>query len=91
MSALFPVEIVTPAGALPRCMAQLVEVPATCGRLSVQARHQPLVCLLRAGDVRIVEGEGRERFCAVEEGIMTVDRRGVTLLTRRVASQSPST
>ena len=82
-------EMVTPTGALPPRAVQFLDVPAEGGRLTILARHQPMVCLLRAGTVVARDAEGAEEQWTIRSGTLTVERGGVTLLTRHLAPIPP--
>jgi len=76
----FRLEVVTrDAGYPPRNVTSL-NVPAEKGRLTVLARHQPLVCMLHAGQVVILDAEGAREDWRIGEGTMTVTPKIVTLL-----------
>jgi F0F1-type ATP synthase epsilon subunit len=76
----FELEILTPLARYPRRKVSAVDVPAEKGRLTVLAGHQPLVCTLNRGAVRIEGTDGVTERWQVAEGFMTVLREGVTLL-----------
>ena len=85
-SAAFALEILTPTGALPPRRLRFLDVPAEGGRLTVLPRHQPLICLLRAGEVVTRDEAGSEERWRIDTGTLTVGRAGVTLLTPRIES-----
>ncbi len=87
----FKLEIVTrDAGYPPREVTSL-NVPAARGRLTVLARHQPLVCMLQAGRVTILDAEGAGEDWRIGEGTMTVTREIVTLLVHDAERVAPQT
>ena len=75
----FTLRIVTPALAYPDREVVSVDVPAEAGRLTVLARHQPLVCLVRKGEVRIGTGSAVECW-QVKAGVLRVQPSNVVLL-----------
>jgi F-type H+-transporting ATPase subunit epsilon len=76
----FNLEILTPLARYPRQEVTALDVPAEQGRLTVLAGHQPLVCGLRQGRIRVERTDGTREQWQIEEGFMTVLREGVTLL-----------
>lgn len=76
----FKLEIVTRDAAYPSRDVTSLNVSAEKGRLTVLARHQPLVCSLHAGRTVIRDDEDRKEDWHIGEGTMTVTRKGVTLL-----------
>jgi F0F1-type ATP synthase epsilon subunit len=76
----FPLRIVTPDLALPPREVESLDVPAEEGRLTVLARHQPMICLVRAGRARIAAA-GRLEDWTIAAGVLRVDRQETVLLT----------
>jgi F0F1-type ATP synthase epsilon subunit len=79
----FELEILTPDRAAPPRPVESLSVPAEGGRLTVLSRHQPLVCLVRAGAVHITAADGQREHWTVGPGTLRVARDRVTLLTER--------
>ena len=71
---VFPLEIVSRDEAFP-----LREV-VSLGRLTVLAGHQPLVCMLKEGEIIIDSPEGERERWQTTGGTMTVEREQVTVL-----------
>jgi F-type H+-transporting ATPase subunit epsilon len=84
----FRLEIVSPDTAYPARDVAALDVPAAGGRLSVLARHQPLVCLLEAGTVRLRSADGVVEEWTIEGGSLRVASDMVTLLVRRLTPVS---
>ena len=84
----FTLEIVTPGEARPPREVAAVEVPAEEGRLTVLAGHQPLVCTIRAGRVRVRDASGENRIWRVGAGTLTVDPGRATLLVAGAAEET---
>ncbi|MFC1462171.1 FoF1 ATP synthase subunit delta/epsilon [Verrucomicrobiota bacterium] len=85
MSRKFKLEIITPAGATPARMVTFLDVPAVCGRLTVLANHEPMICSLAEGFVRVREDdEVAEERWEIGQGSMEVTRDDVTLLLREI-------
>ena len=87
----FQLEIVTPDRADPVRDVAAIEVPAEGGRLTVLAGHQPLVCLLRPGILRIRPPAGAPEEWRVAGGTLTVAPERVTVLTREASAASRPT
>jgi F-type H+-transporting ATPase subunit epsilon len=85
----FAFEIVTPAQAHPAREVVSVDAPGEDGRLTIMARHEPLVCLLRAGPVNIRTAEGGQETWSVAGGALAVRPDGVTLLTTEARIEPP--
>lgn len=75
----FRLSIVTPDIAYPTRDVESLDVSAEEGRLTVLARHQPMICLVRAGDLRIGIPGGLETW-AVAGGVLRVERGETVLL-----------
>jgi len=85
MSRKFRLEIITPAGATSARTVTFLDVPAAYGRLTVLANHEPMICSLDAGFVRIREDEEfEEERWEIGKGSMKVTRNEVTLLVREI-------
>ena len=85
----FALEVVTPAYAAPPRPVVAVEAPGEAGDLTILAGHQPLVCLLRAGEVRVRNDRDEVERWTVEPGTLIVTPDGVTLLTRQARAAPP--
>ena len=85
MARKFKLEVITPAGASPARMVSFLDVPAVAGRLTILANHEPMVCSLDPGSLRIREDEeiAEERW-AIGSGTLEVSRDDVTLLVRDI-------
>lgn len=87
----FTVEILTPRRAHPPHEVRSLDVPAAEGRLTVLPRHQPFICELAAGDVKVVNTDGERETWSIGQGTLWVKPDGVTLLTREATTAcSPS-
>jgi F0F1-type ATP synthase epsilon subunit len=66
-------------------MVSFLDVPAAEGRLTVLANHEPMICSLNEGPVRVSEDEetAEERW-EIARGTMEITRDGVTLLVREI-------
>lgn len=62
-----------------------VDVPAAQGRLTVLARHEPFVCSVLEGPVKIRAASGEAQTWHVAPGVMQVRKDGVELLVQSAA------
>ncbi len=81
----FTVTAITPARPeAPRSVVAL-NLPGDGGRLTVLARHQPLICALRGGTIRAVNADEQPETWTISPGTISVERDGsVTLLVQRI-------
>ena len=77
------IHIVTPDRHERRPDAAALNVPAEAGRLTVLTGHQPLVCSLREGDIRIDAADGQRETWKTGTGTLRVAQDDVTILARR--------
>ena len=76
----FRLEIITPDKAYPVREIVSLDVPAEEGRLTILAQHQPFVCCLTGGTVKIKTGSGEPESWLTGPGTMKVIADTVTLL-----------
>lgn len=79
MTKTLAVRIFTPEIAHEQPRATAVHVPAHQGRLAVLPGHQPFICALRAGRLRIA-GDRAQTWDVRGGGFMTTTGRDVTLV-----------
>ena len=73
------VDIVSAEGEIFSGEAEMVFVPAKEGELGIAPRHAPLLTLLKAGEVRIKNGDA-EQSIFVGGGALEIQPRKVTIL-----------
>jgi len=78
----FQLEIVLPETPLPPRSVISIDVPATDGRLTVMANHQPLIAALQSGSVIIKDENHKIETWHTSAGALQVERNRVTLLVR---------
>ena len=61
--------------------AEMVYAPAVMGELGIAPRHTPLISPLKAGEVRLDIGNGKEEFFFISGGILEVQPHVVTVLS----------
>ena len=88
--ATFRFELLTTEQGYPPRDVTLIDVPAYEGRLTVEARHEPLICRLRAGKMTIAPEEGPREDWRIGEGTLVVKRDVTTMLVRTAEKQPTS-
>jgi F-type H+-transporting ATPase subunit epsilon len=73
------VEIITPDKSLFKGEAKSVTVPGVDGSLGFLENHAPLITVLKAGEVTVRTGSGKETF-AVKGGVVEVNDNTVIVL-----------
>jgi F-type H+-transporting ATPase subunit epsilon len=81
-SRTFTLEMIAPDQAPPPQAVASLNVPAENGRLTVLARHQPIVCALRPGTITVTDAKGEARAWQIGAGVLTVQDNRATLLVR---------
>ena len=77
----FPLLISSPDGDLFRGDAEMLILRGTEGDLAVMAGHVPFVTAGVQGNCVIITAEGERKEGVIEEGLLTVDKEQVTVLT----------
>lgn len=80
----FRLTVVTPNSLTTVEDVELLDVPAVDGRMTVLPGHQPTVCALSRGTLRLHHAARADDRRMIGPGVMTVSRSGVTLITRDV-------
>lgn len=79
MSMTIHVDIVSAEGELYSGQGEMVYVPAIMGEVGIAPRHTPFVSPIKAGDIRVTNGEKVEHFY-VSGGMLEVQPHVVTVL-----------
>jgi F-type H+-transporting ATPase subunit epsilon len=61
--------------------ATMVVASGISGELGITPRHAPLITLLKAGPVRVLQANGEEEFFFVSGGVLEVQPHMITVLT----------
>ena len=77
----YPLLISSPDGDLFRGEAEMLILRGTEGDLAVMAGHIPFVTAVVRGNCVILKAEGERKEGVIEEGLLTVDKDQVTVLT----------
>ena len=81
----FPLTISSPDGDLFRGDAEMLILRGTEGDLAVMAGHVPFVTAIVRGRCVVVVSETERKEGTIEEGLLTVDPKQVTVLTSALA------
>ena len=77
----YPLLISSPDGDLFRGEAEMLILRGTEGDLAVMAGHVPFVTAVQPGNCVVINAEGQRMEGAIEDGLLTVDKEQVTVLT----------
>ena len=77
----FPLLISSPDGDLFRGDAEMLILRGTEGDLAVMAGHVPFVTAVVKGSCVIITAEEERKEGVIEDGLLTVDKNRVTVLT----------
>lgn len=81
MSAVFPVEVVTPAGGVVlKRDARHLRLPGADGSFGILAGHADLMAALGVGEAELEEGDGTKTLFTVSGGFAQVDAGRVLVL-----------
>ena len=86
----FPLLISSPDGDLFRGDAEMLILRGTEGDLAIMAGHIPFVTAVVRGNCVILTAEGELKVCVIEEGLLTVDKDQVTVLTSALTLNNAS-
>ncbi len=77
----YPLLISSPDGDLFRGEAEMLILRGTEGDLAVMAGHVPFVTAVVRGRCAVITADGGRKEGTIEEGLLTVDKDRVTVLT----------
>jgi F0F1-type ATP synthase epsilon subunit len=86
----FVLQIVTRGCTYPERTVRSLNAPGVAGRLTVLARHEPLICSLAPGSLTIDAADGQREAWTIEAGTLRVGRDRVTLVTRSARGPHPA-
>lgn len=78
------VDIVAPDRLLWKGEASFVSAPTVEGSIGLLPGHVPILSVLRAGTVKVVEQDGEERYVDVSGGFISFDHDMVTIVAAPV-------
>ena len=70
--ATIHVDIVSAEGEIYSGTAAMVYAPAKMGEVGIAPRHAPLLTVLKPGEVRVEDTEGKEHFFYVTGGMLEI-------------------
>ena len=73
-------EILTPESRIFSGEITLVSLPGTKGAFEIMNNHAPLISTLDAGQVKVIEASGEERFFTVSRGVVECLDNQINLL-----------
>lgn len=79
MSMTIHVDIVSAEGEMFSGLGEMVYVPAIMGEVGIAPRHAPFISQIKAGDVRVTNGDKEQHFY-VSGGMLEVQPHVVTIL-----------
>jgi F-type H+-transporting ATPase subunit epsilon len=78
--ATIQVDIVSAEGEIYSGNASMVYAPARLGEVGIAPRHAPLLTVLKPGEVRVEDTDGKEHFFYVTGGMLEIQPHLVTVL-----------
>lgn len=84
MAYTLHVDLVSAEEAIYSGTAEMVFVPALMGEVGITPHHAPMLTLMRPGDVRVREADGKLVSFFIDGGILEVQPHGVTVLSDTV-------
>lgn len=77
---MIKIQLVTPERVLQELSGQEVLLPTVDGQIGVRTGHQPLIAVLKAGEVVVKQENGTEELYAVDGGFVEVIQDQVRIL-----------
>jgi len=74
------VDIITPDQSLYSGDATALTVPGIDGSLGILERHAPLISALKKGQVKVIDGSGKETSFDIDGGVAEVKENKVIIL-----------
>jgi F-type H+-transporting ATPase subunit epsilon len=82
MPHTFQLNIVLPEVPLPPREVTAINVPATDGRMTILANHQPQITSLADGEMTVMDASGSHEQWTISAGALQIENNVVTLLVR---------
>lgn len=73
-------EIITPEERVYEGVVNLVQLPGIDGSFEILANHAPMISVLKAGKVRILDEQKKEAFFEIQGGVIEVLQDRVLIL-----------
>ena len=74
-------DIITPDTTVFTGKVSLVQLPGKDGSIEILSKHAPLIAVLKAGKIKIVDSEKKEQFFEVKGGVVEVVNDKVLVLS----------
>ena len=74
------IEIINPDETIYSGEAELVQLPGKDGSFEILKNHAPLISVLKAGKIKIVDKNKKEQFFEITGGVIEVLRNKVLIL-----------
>jgi F-type H+-transporting ATPase subunit epsilon len=87
MAGPLTVDVVGPDRKLWSGTAKSVSAPSVEGSIGVLAGHEPVLCVLRAGTISVVDEDGTRDEIAIGGGFISVDHNVITIVAEPVESE----
>ena len=78
--ATIRVDIVSAEGEIHSGEAKMVFAPARLGEVGIAPRHAPLLTVLKPGEVRVEDVEGKEHFFYITGGMLEIQPHLVAVM-----------
>lgn len=78
--ATIQVDIVSAEGEIHTGEAAMVFAPASMGEVGIAPRHAPMLTMLKPGEVRVQDADGKEEAFYITGGMLEVQPQRVTVL-----------
>ena len=73
-------QIITPDKKVYDGKVKLVQVPGSKGSFQILKNHAPIISTLDKGDVKIIDGDDRTSFIAINGGVIEVKNNEIIIL-----------
>ena len=73
-------QIITPDKKVYDGEVKLVQVPGSKGSFQILKNHAPIISTLDKGDVKIIDGDDRTAFIAINGGVIEVKNNEIIIL-----------
>ena len=74
-------DIITPDSTLYAGEVNLVQLPGKDGSFEILNRHAPIIAVLKAGKIRIIDKGKQELFFPVKGGVVEVNNNKILILS----------
>lgn len=82
------IKVVTPNGVIYDKKAISITLPTKTGVITVLEDHQPLVSILEAGEILIIESEEDQKFMSVSSGLIEIQNGSLVYIMADTAERA---